>query len=219
MSFTFSFSESFLESAVLAGVEAYAHGDGRRRAGSVETIGNVWGSGWEDSKTGSCGFRLERFGQSISARRTPDSVAPDLAARRLARGAAARFSPYLKLIGHLHTHPYEDLEDAKYNKGWQFSPAEFRAFLADDDLWEWSDANPVMLVLAVCRLQRVHSTMLEWPQQNTWRFDVGEFRFWLSACVGYMDEDGERTHTDNGDSRVHLAPPLNFNYTGDRVSA
>lgn len=223
--FEITLSDTFIQDAVLSGVEAYARGDGRRRRASdarppgVETIGNIWGISWApDDKTH--GIRLERFSQSIAARRSQHAVLPDPHARRLARGVAARFSPHLRLIGDLHTHPYEDLDDVEQNKGWQFSEQDFRAFLADDDLWEWSDANPVMLVLTVCRLKRVHDSTLDWPQSNVWRFDVGEFRFWLNVCVGYMDDDGERCHTKlgGGGPRVHMGIPLYFNEAGARAS-
>ncbi len=211
-------SDHFLESVVLAGVEAYHLGDGRKQRGShpgVETIGNVWGVSLPQAGGGRL-FHLERFTLTQAAKRSNGSVLPDPRARRLAMEVVGRWSPHLRLLGDLHTHPYEDLAEVRHNSGFEFSPQDFAVFKDDDERWDAADGFPLMLVLTVCRLQKVHESDLKWVRSNLWQFDVGQFRLWLNACAGWQQGD-KRFHTTNTHSPVFLPPPMRYNNMTMRI--
>ncbi len=75
-----------------------------------------------------------------------------------------------------------------------------------------------MLAMTVCRMKRVREHYGEQVRDNVCSYAVGEFRFWLNASVGYLDDKGKRAHTGNKHSKVFL--DLNsrfFNLAGDRV--
>jgi hypothetical protein len=216
--FEIRISDHFLETAVLAGVEAYHLGDGRRRRGAqsgLETIGNVWGVSLPLPEGGRL-LHLERFTLTQAAQRTNGSVLPDPRARVLAIDVMKRWSPHLRMLGDLHTHPYSTLAEVREVGGFEFSPQDFAVFDNDDDRWETADGFPVMLALTVCRLQRVREGGLDWPRPNLWQFDVGQFRLWLNVCVGWQ-EGGERCNTGNSHSSAHLVPPMHYNNSQMRV--
>jgi hypothetical protein len=55
-------------------------------------------------------------------------------------------------------------------------------------------------------------------RNNTARFAVGDFQFWLNAAVGYLDADGKRAVTGNTNSDVHLSVEgWYYNEAGGRV--
>lgn len=207
-------SDSFLEAAVMAAVEAYCHGDGKQT--EIETIGPIWGH--RRSNGDERVIYLDRLAVSLSAERSPASVSPKVEATRLMAEVMDRLAPELTLLGDFHSHPYRDLQDVDSNKGFEFSPADFRAFLSDEDLWGRNPDGPVMVVITICSLSRVHSSGGRPIRNNVWRFDLGEFRFWINVSIGYLDESGRRRHTGNKRSPAWL--DLNsrfFNSSGDRV--
>ena len=212
-------SDQFLESAVLASVETYHLGDGRWRRGghvALETIGNVWGLSLPQPEGGRL-LHLERFTLTQAAKRTNGSVEPDPRARRLAMDVVTRWSPHLRMLGDLHTHPYQDLAEVRQANGFDFSDADFAVFESDGERWEAADGFPVMLALTVCRLRRVHeSGFINWPRKNLWQFDVGQFRLWLNVCVGWQ-EDGVRCFTGNTHSTAFLTPPFQYNDASRRI--
>jgi hypothetical protein len=211
-------SDRFLETAILAAVEAYTHGDGQKTGRSrIETLGLVWG---HRRKRQECTvIYLDRLAVSLSARREENSVTPNPEAIRLMGEVMERLAPDQLLLGDFHSHPYVNLSDVNSIKGYEFSNEDFSAFLSDDAIWENTDNEPVMLVTTICKLGRVHDTGGNHIRNNVWQFDVGEFRFWMNTCVGYLDGAGKRCHSGNKRSSVWL--DLNsrfFNERGDRVA-
>lgn len=209
-------SDRFLEAAVLAAMEAYCHGDGKKQV-EIETIGPVWGyrrSGDEDEEI----IYLDRLAVSLSAERSTNSVAPVAEATRLMANVMDRLAPELTLLGDFHSHPYQNRTEVQRNTGYEFSPEDFECFLEDDLLWDRNPTGPVMVVVTICRLGKVHDTGARYVRNNVWQFDLGEFRFWINVAAGYV-QDGQRRHTGNTRSPVWL--DLNsrfFNLSGDRVS-
>ena len=57
------------------------------------------------------------------------------------------------------------------------------------------EAPPIMLIMAVTKIQKVHQSLLEVEQANRWMFNVGELRFWLYVGVG-KEEKGKRTFSE-----------------------
>ena len=161
---------------------------------------------------------LERLAVSLSAERRTDSVTPKAEATNLMAEVMARLAPELTLLGDFHSHPYKDRATVNRIKGFEFSPGDFSSFIHDDDLWTHNPDGPVMLVVTVCRLNKVHDSAGQQVRNNVWQFDLGEFRFWINACIGYIDSAGQRQHTGNKYSNVWL--DLNsrfFNLSGDRI--
>lgn len=54
------------------------------------------------------------------------------------------------------------------------------------------DAPPIMAIMAVAKMQKVHQSLLEVAQKNTWTFNVGELRFWLSVSIGKKKGRGKK---------------------------
>ena len=210
-------SDYALESMVLASIEAYCLGDGNGRRHSLETLGYYWGVKRVDPELTS--FHIERTSVSLSAQRHKDWVVANADAPRLKNEVVTRWSPHLTLLGDFHSHPYRNLSEVKENNGFEFSDDDFESFLDDDLIWEKSGNTPMMLVMTVARLERVRESSVEYLiRNNVSSFDVGEFRFWLNAAVGYLDADGERCNTGNTHSPVYLDLGSRFfNMKGDRI--
>ena len=45
-----------------------------------------------------------------------------------------------------------------------------------------------------------------WKRRNVFHFDVGPYRFWVNAVVGYLDGRGKRRHTGNVTRLVQIDP-------------
>ncbi|WP_292533647.1 hypothetical protein, partial [Methylocystis sp.] len=63
----------------------------------------------------------------------------------------------------------------------------------------------IMLVQTVCRRER-QSAHMGWRRRNVFHFDVGGYRFWVNAAVGYLDGRGKRRHTGNLTRSVVIEP-------------
>ena len=156
---------------------------------------------------------------SISAEREPDSVTPNPEALTLKHELMERWAPHLTLIGDFHSHSYKNLEEVKNIKGFEFSDGDEEDFLGNDYLWQVSDDQPVMMVMTICKMGKVHKKYFaESVRINVATFDVGEFRFWLNAGVGYLDDNGKRCWAGNSRSKVDLRLDAKFtNTSGDRL--
>ena len=127
----------------------------------------------------------------------------------------AKLCPELSFLGEAHTHPYDSLEDAVKNKGWEFSDEDLLSM--SETVWRLTgNKPPLWVVVAVAPLQKVHSTEPEMLNKagKTWRFDVGEFRFWLHAEVVPELQDGEARFAK--EAYLDMVPRL-FNWSGATV--
>lgn len=207
-------SDRFLESAVLAAVEAYCFG--ARGDTPTETIGPIWG--FRRAAGDVEIIYLDRLAVSIAAKRRASSVEARAEATVLMANVMDRLAPEMTLLGDFHSHPCRDRAEVASTTGYEFSDQDFRCFLADHLLWSRNPLGPVMVVVTVCRLERVHTSDHREIRPNVSRFYIGEFRFWINVVAGYFDEHGERRHTGNKHSPVWV--DLNsrfFNDSGDRV--
>jgi len=216
MDYCLRIADNALENMTLAALEAYCLGAGGKKK-QIETLGYMWGV--TNTARGTTNIFVERMSVSVSARRHPDWVEPNDDAPRLKNEIIRRWSPHLKMLGDFHTHPYESLSEVADEKGYEFSDDDFECFIDDDFMWEESGNTPLMLVATITRLGKVRDS--HGPthlRSNIVAFDIGEFRIWLNASVGYLDEDGKRRCTRNKGSpvRIDLGPRL-FNFSGDRV--
>lgn len=211
-------SDEVLRTITLATLEAYELGDGRKKLG-LETLGYIWGYSRLDMQEETRFFHVEMSSVSLSAKRATDSVTPDDFALGLKKELLKRWAPHLTILGDFHSHPYRNLNEVDNEQGFEFSDEDAAAFLDDDEIWEESGNCPVMLVMTVCRLQKVNEKYsAEVVRDNITRFDVGEFRFWVNAAVGYLDENNKRNWTGNKYSQLELNLDSKFyNFSSDRL--
>ena len=150
---------------------------------------------------------------SISASRASDTV-DDIndRAARLKNEVANFLTPELSLLGDFHTHPHPDKTErmVKRDDLYRFSPEDFNSFVASDLIWETSQNNPVMLVVTVCKSGTDSTDILDYPFLNVATFPIAQFRFWISAVVGYLAEGRgptrkRRKHTRNKAATVQLS--------------
>lgn len=202
-----SIEDRALQAMVMAALESYVIGNGEKPVANgrspVENFGHLWGY-HHRNRDGEHTYRVEVFDVSISAIRKRTSVKPNKNSACLKADFMRKWTPHLSLIGDFHTHPYESVEEVKSISGYEYSVGDRSALLHDDLLWEQSDEQPLMLIMTVCELQRIHLTAGKWERNNVYTFDVGQYRLWLTAAVGYLDENAERCVTDNKRSRVSL---------------
>lgn len=210
-------SPELLETMTLAAIEAYVYGkQGRKKHMSVETLGYLWG--YRKQENGTTIFFLDRTSVSISAEREYHSVTPNRDAARLKNEVMMRWSPHLTMLGDFHSHPYRNLKEVAAEAGYNFSPADFNELISHDFIWEQSGDNPIILVITVARLTRVRDSFSGNYRNNTARYAVGEFQFWLNAAVGYIGADGKRHVTGNTSPEVSvILDGLYYNQAGGRV--
>ncbi|CAK0753904.1 hypothetical protein CCP1ISM_5370001 [Azospirillaceae bacterium] len=130
-----------------------------------------------------------------------------------------KLQPQLTLIGNFHTHPYSSLEEVNKVSGWDFSPGDENFMGSVDEFWNSSGNMPVMVVLTICRIQRVHEYYgAKLVRNNLWEFNIGQFRFWINVIVGYINNEGKRSNTGNTRSNVYLDLDSKFyNLSGARL--
>ena len=210
-------SPELLETMTLAAIEAYCYGNLRKQKNTaVETLGYVWG--YRKQQNGTTVFYLDRTSVSISAERQYHSVTPNLDAAKLKNEVMMRWSPHLTLLGDFHSHPYRNLKEVTSEAGYNFSPEDLKELKSNDFIWEQSGNNPVILVITVCRLGRVRDSVQDNFRNNTARYAVGDFQFWLNSAVGHLDEAGKRTVTGNASPDVQISVEgWYFNKAGGRV--
>ena len=210
-------SDHALEGMVLAASEAYVFGSGKKKKkkDSVEIYGLLWGSRRRDTDRNHIIF-IDKFSVSLSARGTHKSVTPNPKAIELQGAVIERWSPHLMLLGDFHTHPCDNLAEADRLKGWNFSQNDETSFRGDDQLWKLSHPHPPMMaVMAIAKVERVYRSAGEWLDNNRWMFNVGEYRFWLSVCVG-KGKSKEKRSISTSDVYLDLDPRF-VNESGDRL--
>ena len=216
-------SDHALDTMLLAAAETYYLGAGTKRAAEqyVEVNGYLWGSQRLDPDTNCTHVFVDRFGPSISSRKSAGAVRPNSKASGLMHAVIQRRAPHLAFLGDFHTHPYDSLQDVMDIKGWEFSNTDRQWWPARDaedeiDIWRiLGEQMPLWLVVAVAPLQRVFANVGARPlKDNVWRFDIGELRFWLNAEMGKRDKDGIVQFVD--DVFLDMFPPFT-NDAGDRL--
>ncbi len=154
-------------------------------------------------------YYLEKLSVSIAARRSYESVYPDAEAGALKSEVLRRMAPHLTLLADFHSHPWATQKSMKHDVGFNFSPVDLDSFVEEDLFWQTSQNNPVMLVQTVVRLRRKGRRGSGWQRSNVFYFDIEHHRFWITAAVGYLDEQGNRRHTGNR-TRAVIIEPISF---------
>lgn len=217
-------SETALREMVLCTLETYRLTEGSRRKKAsiqtgIEVFGHIWG--FHRQVEEELVFYVESVSPSLAAQGNNSSVTPHPETLRLKKAVVERWSPHLTLIGDFHSHPYDSFSKVSEIKGWQFSDQDFKSLLADDEIWSSAGNSPLMLVMTICEMDRVREGTFLPQSNNVVRFDIGEFRFWLGASVGYLEDNGGdlvRKSTQNRNPPVHLSVfSVAYNASGDRL--
>ena len=215
MTIEVTISERALESMVLAACEAYSFGKGDSPE-AVETYAHLWGTRRCNPDGATEYLYVDRVNMCVSAQVTNDQATVFTSVVALQDDIVKHWSPHVSLLGDFHTHPYDSRRETTANRGWDFSDCDIASFLSDDNLWERADGSPISLVMAVTELRRVHEG---WATQQTdyrWRFDIGQYQFYLSAAAG-KGSGGKRRFIQRGGG-VHLVLGHYFyNRAGNRV--
>lgn len=196
MQATICISHDLLETMTLGAVESYELGDGSNE-NAVEIIGYIWG--YYKKGGNSIYYNLDKGFLSISSKRGKNSVAPKKQAAKYKNTILGQWTPYISLVGDFHTHPYQNLKEVKNNKGFKFSKQDLEAFRNDDYVWTESGGYPAWIVLTICKLQRVWERIFveNVSRSSAVTFDIGEFRIWINACFGYLNDNKKRIISDN----------------------
>ena len=189
-------SEQALQGMVLAACEAYAFGKNNKRK-PVEMYAHLWGHRRrQGSKTEH--VHVDRIGVCVSAKAKKDRVKIFTDVIALQDDIVKRWSPHLSLLGDFHTHPYKSLKKLRRVRGSEFSRTDIRSFLRDDDLWDRADSPPIALVMAITKLKRVHEGRARHPAAHRSRFDIGQYRFSISAGAGRLNRKNKRKFGHEG---------------------
>jgi len=221
LEYSVTVSDEALRAMTLSTIEAYVHGDGQKRkkqrTPAVETLGFLWGHSTQTYDE-MLNIHIDMMSLSLSAERDADSVDDVKNAVVLKNSLLQRWAPHLMLVGDFHSHPYQTLSEVKEILGFEFSEADVEDFLTNDIYWQ-NNANPIMVVMTVCKLSRVHEAYnSETVRNNIVCFDVGEFRLWMNVAIGFSTDSNKRDWTGNSHSRVELRLDSKFyNYSGDRL--
>jgi hypothetical protein len=197
---------SLLESMTLATIEAFGfRGPRANRKSGVETYGYVWGTK-KICRDGVTVFYLDKLSVSLTAKRSSLAVLPNSEVGKLKSQLLKRMAPHQTLLAEFHSHPYANRRVMRREAGFEFSNADFKSFLVDDLFWENAENTPVMLVQTVCRLGGSGGRSSGWQRRNVFYFDIDNYRFWVNAVVGYLDDKGKRRHTGNVTRSVIIEP-------------
>ncbi|MCY3811151.1 MAG: hypothetical protein OXH15_05095 [Gammaproteobacteria bacterium] len=173
-------TDSALMHLLLAGMESYR----AKRHGALETGGLLWGFIKDETDSEMDHITIEHVSTDTYAKRKPDSVALSDRTTSAKRDVIEQRWPHLSMIGDFHTHPYTNYTEAVDNKGWEFSRGDFEWYENGHTAESW--AGRVGLVLAIAGLQRYHkdnhaTTRVRSRYGNTLQWQLGRYRFWLSA--------------------------------------
>ena len=208
-------ADSALEGMILAACEAYKFGNGSNDE-PVETYGHVWGYRRLGLDGGTEHIHVDRFNSCVSAEGSPDDVSVAFEVVDLQDSIVRHWSPHLSLLGQFHTHPYKSREELVSERGWGFSKPDDKSFRKDDSLWKRADDSPISLVMAMAPLQRVHEGWGEAKAPNRWRFELGEYRFYLSAAIGR--KQGKKRRVMQNDLGLDLDWRF-YNEAGSRIES
>jgi hypothetical protein len=188
---------------VMAGLEAFLAHELKAKKSSIETIGHLWG--YRRTVDNRTLHVVEHVSTSILAKRRADSVTNEPGVARLKSAVAEYMRPELCFLGDFHTHPYTTQAEVNHHQGWQFSDADQECLLSDKLAWHLAADAPLMIVLAICRMQKVHHNEPLTKRQHVQRFDIAEFRMWLAGYIGQTVQ-GKRSVPGQSHSPVRVAP-------------
>lgn len=192
-------SNHALEEMVLAAGESFVLGSALtdEREGA-EIHGYLWGGRRTDESKDIEYIHIDKFSVSSSACGDEDSVWVDGDVACIKDSVLNLWAPHYHFLGDFHTHPYRDHDEVKENEGWQFSKRDIKSFKKDKQVWNLSGSNaPIMMVMAVTKMQKIHRTVLEMEADNRFMFNVGNLRFWLSIGIGKLGRGERRVFSED----------------------
>ena len=144
---------------------------------------------------------VEHVSTDTFARGTSNEVALNKKVTKVKLDVIRRRWPHLSLVGDFHTHVYQNYQEVVDNKGWEFSKGDYDSYgdpQYGPDHWDGRCA----LVLTIAELKRIQEGSRVDAQSiadNVIHWQVGDFRFWLSAYA--ID------HSELQPDRYVISPP------------
>ncbi len=132
-----------------------------------------------------------------SAKQYQIACLPNEKAMEMKKQILNAYWPHYEFLGDFHTHPYNDLYEVENceddSKGWHLSKQdiiriedkEFSPFWVEHDY-------ALTLIAAIVKMSRKGKAHYEksYDEINMLRFDIGNFRIWLSAHIVCSDDHG-----------------------------
>ena len=183
---TIRVSDSATMHLMFAGMESYfvknfGSGVAQTINKPVKTAGLLFGS---ISKLNEMDYYIvDHISNDKYARGTHSKVSLNEKVTEVKSDILRRRWPHIALIGDYHTHPYTSDTDAKRDKGWEFSPGDYRSY-QDWSPQQWP--GRCALVLTIAKLKRVHNNKrvdVETKDTNVVLWQIGDFRYWVSAYI------------------------------------
>jgi hypothetical protein len=215
MKYEVRISPEALQQMMYLSLESYVLFESKRGHRGKEIYGHLWG--YTKIRRDYCHIYIDNLSISIASKGSNNSVEPSLRSFDLHNNFFAKWTPQLGLIGDFHTHPYDDLATVKRIKGWRFSDGDFAHLQDADHLWDAASNNPIMVVVTICKLSRVYSTMHTRVSPNIVSFDVADYRIWVNVAGGCLDAEGNRRVLKDKNSVMWLECfPEAFNDASER---
>ncbi|MAE20368.1 hypothetical protein CMK12_15805 [Candidatus Poribacteria bacterium] len=142
----------------MSAIEAYEieHKATKRSKGydKLETFGLLWGYSIPQKGNQPPKIIVTHSTVETSAVRHSDWVAPDFESIEFKREFMQRYWPSIELVGSFHSHPYEDLEAVKHNKGWRASPEDEEFFPYFHEMLAKDQEYLAHIIVTVTKLQK-----------------------------------------------------------------
>lgn len=154
--------------------------------GGTETAGTLWGYFKQGSGNDLDHVRIEHISQDAMADRHASWVTHSYNTAWVKHRIVQARWPHLALIGDFHTHPYRSYKKCENDEGWNFSEDDYKSIQGKwlaDELKVWRNFK-VSLVLTIAQLQKVYEKTRWLPEliaDHIVRFQIGDFRFWISV--------------------------------------
>ncbi|MGO3058426.1 hypothetical protein ACT3R7_10710 [Halomonas sp. AOP43-A1-21] len=177
---------------------------GRERSkgyAKLETFGLLWG--YSIPAKGDLPARIVATMSTVetSATRHEDWVQPNFDSIIAKKQFFERYWQNIELVGTFHSHPYENLDDVKLNRGWQGSPE-------DQEFWPYfhqlvAPEQPLMthLVITIAKLSKRGWAMPDrlkgGEHDKGYVLSADERKFWLRAYATSQTPDDEYEFSDD----------------------
>lgn len=169
--------------------------------GKLETFGLLWG--YSIPAKGDLPARVVATMATVetSATRHEDWVQPNFNSIIAKKKFFERHWQNIELVGTFHSHPYDDLDDVRVNKGWQGSP---------DDKVFWPEFHERVapeqellthLVVTIVKLSKrgwaLPSRLKGAEEMSGYKLTADDRKFWLRAYASSREWEGEYLFSDD----------------------
>jgi hypothetical protein len=188
-------------------IEAYEieHRSSTRAKGQskLETFGLLWGYTIPASETLPSRIIATNATVETSALRHEDWVAPDFESILSKKEFFEKYWPNIILIGSFHSHPYNNHEEVKNNKGWRGSETDIKSFWPHfHELIAPEQERLAHIVIAITRLSKkgwAYPDHLknDGEYEKGYSLTAAERKLWLRGYSSIKQVNGEGFETSD----------------------